>query len=70
MSKVVVTLEEGDLLDLQQLLLDDDEAGALAFLRSRIAPKIPAKGTRNCDSSRLNPYLLKPATRNHIKTDR
>lgn len=59
MSKVIVTLEEEDLLDLQEVLLDDDEAGALDFLKTRIAPKIPAKGTANCDSSRRNPYLLK-----------
>ena len=60
MSKLVLTFEEEDLLDLQQVLLDDDEAAALHFLKTRIAPKIPSKGTANCDSSRCNPYLLKP----------
>jgi hypothetical protein len=59
MSKVVVTLQEDDLLDLQEILLDDDETAALDFLKTRIAPRIPAKGTGNCDSSRCNPYLLR-----------
>jgi hypothetical protein len=60
MSKIVITLEDGDLLDLQEILLDEDEAAALAFLHTRIAPNIPSRGTRNCDSTRCNPYLLKP----------
>ena len=60
MNKIVVTLEDRDLLELQEILLDEDEAAALTFLRTRIAPSIPAKGTRNCDSTRCNPYLLKP----------
>jgi hypothetical protein len=58
MSKIVVTLEEDDLIDLQEVLLDEDEKAALDFLKTRIAPKIPTKGTHNCDSSRCNPYLL------------
>ena len=60
MSKLVVTLDEGDLLDLQAILIDGDESGALAFLETRLAPKIPVKGTALCDSTRLNPYLLRP----------
>jgi hypothetical protein len=59
MSKLALILEEEELLQLQQVLLDGDEAGALRFLKTRIAPKIPAKGTAKCDSSRSNPYLLK-----------
>ena len=55
--EVVVKLEEGDLLELQAVLLDEDEGAALEFLKSRIAPRIPAKGTALCDSSRRNPYL-------------
>lgn len=59
MTKLVLTLEKQDLLDLQQVLLDADEAAALEFLKARIAPRIPSKGTAPCDSSRRNPYLLK-----------
>lgn len=60
MSKLVVTLEEEDLLELQAILIDRDAAAALLFLQNRIAPKIPRKGTAPCDSTRLNPYLLRP----------
>ena len=60
MAKLVVTLEEEDLLDLQEVLLDDDEKAALDFIKTRIASKIPGKGTGHCDSSRCNPYLMKP----------
>lgn len=60
MGKIVITFEEEDLLDLQAVLLDDDPAGALEFVKTRIAPRIPSRGTRGCDSSRCNPYLLKP----------
>ena len=59
MAKMVVTLEEQDLLDLHQVILDADEAAALEFLKTRVAPRIPTKGTAPCDSSRRNPYLLK-----------
>jgi len=59
MYKVVITLEEEDLLELQAVLLDADKAAALEFLKTRIAPKIPVKGTAACDSSRRNPYLWK-----------
>ena len=59
MSKVALTLDDDDLLDLQEVLLDDDPAAALDFLKTRIAPRIPLKGTDHCDSSRRNPYLLK-----------
>ena len=60
MARLVVTLEDEDLLDLQEVLLDDDEKAALHFIETRIAPKIPGKGTAQCDSSRRNPYLMKP----------
>ena len=60
MARLVVTLEEEDLLALQEVLLDDDEKGALDFVKRCIAPRIPAKGTAPCDSSRRNPFLLRP----------
>jgi hypothetical protein len=60
MRRVVITLEEKDLLDLQEILIDGDQAAALAFLRARVAPAIPTKGTAKCDSSRCDPYLLRP----------
>jgi len=64
MGKIVLALSEEDLMELQAILLDRDERGALQFLQTRIAAKIPKKGTNLCDSSRLNPYLLKPKAEN------
>ena len=60
MAKLLVTLDDEDLLALQEVLLDDDETAALDFVKTRIAPKIPGKGTGHCDSSRCNRYLRKP----------
>ena len=57
MHQVIITLDESDLLALWAALLDEDASAALAFLKERIRPKIPAKGSASCDSSRLNPYL-------------
>jgi len=59
-SKIIVALEEQDLVDLHAILLDEDAAEALSFLRERIASRLPQRGTAACDSSRRNPYLLKP----------
>jgi len=59
MNKITVVLDEAALLELQQVLLDHDEAGALAFLEKHIAPCVPRAGTRPCDSTRINPFLLK-----------
>ncbi len=65
MSKLVVTLSEEDLLELQKILMDEDEEAALQFLQTRLASKIPRKGTAPCDSTRLNPYLLRSGTSKH-----
>ena len=60
MNKVVITLEAEELLELQRVVIDSDEKGALDFLMTQIIPKIPTKGTALCDSSRNNPYLRRP----------
>ncbi len=60
MAKLVITLEEEDLLELQEVLLDDDKDAALHFIKTCIAPRIPGRGSAHCDSSRGNPFLLKP----------
>ena len=60
MHSVVITLTEEDLVELHAVLIDADEAAALEFLRARVAPKVPQKGAAPCDSTRRNPYLLKP----------
>ncbi len=60
MNKIVITLEENDLVELQEILLDEDKEAALDFLKTTICGKLPEKGNSHCDSSRLNPYLQKP----------
>jgi hypothetical protein len=60
MNKIAITLEEKELLELQEILLDEDKDAALSFLKTCIAAKLPSKGTAPCDSTRINPYLQKP----------
>jgi len=57
MNKIVITLEAEELLELQRVVIDTDQNGALDFLQTRIVPKIPTKGTALCDYSRNNQYL-------------
>ena len=59
MNKITVVLDERALLELHEVLLDCDPAGALAFLEKHIAPCLPHAGTAPCDSTRINPFLLK-----------
>jgi len=58
-NRVTIMLDEAELLELQRVLIDDDAVGALRFLRECLAPRIPRQGTAPCDSSRLNPFLLR-----------
>ena len=58
MNSISITLDEKDMMALQEVVIDEDPAAALAFVREHICPKIPAKGTAPCDSTRLNPFLL------------
>ena len=61
MHSVQIALEERALLELQAVLLDNDPAAALAFVRRHIVPQLPRRGSAPCDSSRLNPFLLTDA---------
>ena len=58
MGKLVLTLTDDELLELQQIVLDEDESAALGVLKRWLDAKVPQKGSAPCDSSRLNPYLL------------
>jgi len=49
MNKIILTLEEEDILVLQEILLDNDNKAAMEFLKKCVAPKIPAKGTKDCE---------------------
>ena len=60
MNSLVVTFAPAELLELQAILLDEDEPAALKFLQDCVGSKLPAKGTAPCDSTRKNPFLLKP----------
>ena len=59
MNKISITLGEEALLELQAVLVDEDPAAALEFVKRHIAPSVPRKGTAACDSSRLNPFILR-----------
>ena len=59
MNKIVLTLEAEDLLQLQRVVTGDDQEAALDFVKTWLIRRIPSKGTALCDSSRLNPYLLR-----------
>ncbi|MBI3947494.1 MAG: hypothetical protein HY321_16345 [Armatimonadetes bacterium] len=58
MNRIAILLDEADLVALWSAVVDDDGEAALAFLRERVLPQIPTRGTAPCDSTRLNPYLL------------
>jgi hypothetical protein len=45
-------------MQLQAVLIDEDPAAALDFIKTRILPQVPKKGTAAGDSTRINPYLL------------
>ncbi len=60
MENLVLTLDEKDLITIQAILMDRDEAAALAFLEKRIAARLPQRGASPCDSTRINPYLMRP----------
>jgi hypothetical protein len=62
-NQIVITLEERDLLAVWSAVMDEDGAEALAFLKERVLPQIPAQGHAPCDSTRRNPYLLKRSGR-------
>ena len=68
MGRIVITLEEAELLELQEILLDRDEKASLAFLQKCLGGKLPAKGTAACDSSRKNPYLLRGSDQDGSET--
>ena len=59
MGKIIMVFSEEEMIELQEILIDEDEKASLEFIRKRLQPKIPQKGTAMCDSSRKNPYLMK-----------
>jgi len=58
-NRISITLDEEALLALHEVLLDDSPEAALEFVKRHIAPAVPRSGTAPCDSSRLNPFILR-----------
>jgi hypothetical protein len=58
-NPIVIKLKESDLLALWAAVIDEDGAEALTFLKECVVPQIQERGSAPCDSTRLNPYLLK-----------
>ena len=56
MGNITIIFTEKEMIELQEILMDDDEKASLEFIKNRIQPKIPKKGTALCDSSRINPF--------------
>ncbi|MFC1541988.1 hypothetical protein ACFL50_06020 [Candidatus Latescibacterota bacterium] len=48
MNRLVITLDEKEILDLQVILLDGYESAALSFLKKHIVPNIPSRGDEPC----------------------
>ncbi len=58
-NKISIILDEQALIELHEVLLDESPDAALEFVKRHIAPRVPRKGTAPCDSSRLNPFILR-----------
>ncbi len=59
MNRISISLDEDALLALHEVLLDESPEAALDFVKRHIAPAVPRSGTAPCDSSRLNPFILR-----------
>jgi hypothetical protein len=52
MSKTVIELDDQEVIRIEAILMDEDRADALLYLKEVIKPKIRAKGSSNLDSSK------------------
>lgn len=59
MNRISISLNEEALLAPHEVLLDDSAEAALDFVKRYLAPALPRSGTAPCDSSRLNPFILR-----------
>lgn len=48
-TRVVVTLEMPDILEVEEICLDEDAAAALRFVKERAKPQIDAAEKAGCD---------------------
>lgn len=68
MDKVAISLEPGEVQELQRILLDEDAAAALEYLRDCVAPKVAVyTGAKHCrpvfEFGAAEPSLLKDLKR-------
>ena len=56
-SKTAVVLEEEELLELERIIVDCDEKGALSFLKEAVYDKVVHSQQVKKDHSRLNQTL-------------
>jgi hypothetical protein len=56
-SKTAIALEEEELLELERIMVDCDEEGALSFLKESVYDKVVRSQQVKKDHSRLNQSL-------------
>ena len=56
-SKTAIVLEEEELLELERIMVDSDEKGALSFLKESVYDKVVRSQQVKKDHSRLNQSL-------------
>ena len=52
MSKTVIELDDQEVMRIEAILMDQDRADALLFLKEVMKPKLRAKGSTKLDSSK------------------
>jgi hypothetical protein len=52
MSKTVIELDDQEVMRVEAILMDEDAADALLFLKEVMKPKLRAKGSSTLDSSK------------------
>jgi hypothetical protein len=52
MSKTVIELDDQEVMRIEAILMDEDRADALLFLKEVVKPKLRARGSSNLDRSK------------------
>ncbi len=52
MNKTIIELNDQEVMRVEAILMDEDAADALLFLKEVMKPKLRAKGSRTLDSSK------------------
>jgi hypothetical protein len=51
-SKTVIELDDQEVMRIEAILMDEDQADALLFLKEVVKPKLRSKGSSSLDSSK------------------